>query len=61
MMNNTSTADEPTERMLYFLGTSQLAKSNDSLLQNINFWTYSVVIKLIPCLALTILSLQLIK
>ncbi len=52
---------EQVERTLYFLGTSELAKSNHSLLENINFWTYSVVVKLIPCLALTILSFQLIR
>lgn len=52
---------EVPERTLYFLGTSELAKANHSLLENINFWTYSVVVKLIPCLALTILSFQLIR
>lgn len=46
---------------LYFLGTSELAKANNSLLENINFWTYSVVIKIIPCVALTILSFRLIS
>lgn len=46
---------------LYFLGTSELAKANQSLLENINFWTYSVVVKLIPCVALTILSFRLIS
>lgn len=62
MTNSTAGANEDlTRRIVYVLGTSQLAKSNDSLLENINFWTYSVVIKLIPCVALTILSLQLIK
>lgn len=49
------------QHTLYFLGTSELAKANHSLLENINFWTYSVVVKLIPCLALTILSFQLIR
>ena len=49
------------QRMIYLLGPSELAEANDGLLKNINFWTYSVVVKLIPCLALTILSFQLIR
>ena len=52
---------EPIKRMLYVLGPSELAEANDGLLKNINFWTYSVVVKLIPCVALTILSFQLIR
>ncbi|XP_058121989.1 G-protein coupled receptor dmsr-1-like [Anopheles ziemanni] len=44
---------------LYRLGTSQLVRDNPALL-NVNFWIYSVVFKLIPCIALTILSLRLI-
>lgn len=50
-----------SEFTLYLLGTSELAKANSSLLENVNFWTYSVVVKLIPCVALTILSFQLIR
>lgn len=46
---------------IYVLGTSELARANQSLLENINFWTYSVVVKLIPCVALTILSFRLIS
>ncbi|XP_050093964.1 G-protein coupled receptor dmsr-1-like [Anopheles aquasalis] len=44
---------------LFRLGTSQLVRDNPTLL-NVNFWIYSVVFKLIPCIALTILSLRLI-
>lgn len=44
---------------LYKMLTSELANNNRALL-NANFWIYSVVIKLIPCVALTILSMQLI-
>lgn len=29
-------------------------------LMNVNFWVYSIIIKLVPCIALTILSLRLI-
>ncbi|XP_062550972.1 G-protein coupled receptor dmsr-1-like [Armigeres subalbatus] len=44
---------------LYRTSTSELAENYPTLL-NVNFWIYSVVIKLIPCIALTILSLRLI-
>lgn len=44
---------------LYKMLTSDLANNNRALM-NANFWIYSVVIKLIPCVALTILSMQLI-
>lgn len=60
VINGTS-SNSSSEYTLYLLGTSELAKANDSLLENINFWTYSVVIKLIPCVALTILSFRLIS
>ncbi|PNF24887.1 hypothetical protein B7P43_G10168 [Cryptotermes secundus] len=38
----------------------ELGKANSNLLSHINFWVYSVVIKLIPCAALTELSRRLI-
>ncbi|CAD7083289.1 unnamed protein product [Hermetia illucens] len=44
---------------LYKVKHSELAMNNPLLLQA-NFWIYSVVIKIIPCIALTILSLRLI-
>jgi hypothetical protein len=53
--------DEQKNHTLYVLGTSELARANDSLLENINFWTYSVVVKLIPCVALTFFSFRLIS
>lgn len=46
---------------LYLLRMSSLALANDGLLQNINFWIYAVILKLLPCVALTVLSLSLIK
>ena len=45
---------------LYLLNISDLGKANDGLLREINFWVYSVVIKLFPCVALTELSRRLI-
>lgn len=43
---------------LYYVNVSDLAAS--TYLADINFWVYSVVIKIIPCVALTVLSLRLI-
>uniref|UniRef100_A0A2S2NI55 FMRFamide receptor n=1 Tax=Schizaphis graminum TaxID=13262 RepID=A0A2S2NI55_SCHGA len=43
---------------LYYVNVSDLATS--TYLADINFWVYSVVIKIIPCVALTVLSLRLI-
>lgn len=43
---------------LYYVNVSDLATS--TYLADINFWVYSVVIKIIPCIALTVLSLRLI-
>lgn len=44
---------------VYKVDISELAYKNPSLL-NLNLWIYSVLIKLIPCIALTILSWRLI-
>ena len=49
------------QHVLYVLGLSQLAQADDGLLKNLNFWMYSIVVKLIPCLALMILSFNLIQ
>ena len=45
---------------IYRIDISELGKANGNLLYHINFWVYSVVIKLIPCAALTELSRRLI-
>ncbi|XP_049546669.1 G-protein coupled receptor dmsr-1-like isoform X4 [Anopheles darlingi] len=57
LLSNTN--DTGRNVTLFRLGTSQLVRDNPTLL-NVNFWIYSVVFKLIPCIALTILSLRLI-
>lgn len=44
---------------IHLVTTSELANENETLL-NANLWIYSVAIKLIPCVALTILSQRLI-
>lgn len=43
---------------LYYVNVSDLATT--TYLADINFWVYSVVIKIIPCVALTVLSRRLI-
>ena len=43
------------------VGLSHLSNRSDGLLKNINFWVYSVVMKLVPCILLTYLSLALIR
>lgn len=56
-LSNSTTGYNET---LYFVNYSELGQAHDHLLADINFWVYSVVIKIIPCIALTILSLKLI-
>ncbi|XP_052132531.1 G-protein coupled receptor dmsr-1-like, partial [Frankliniella occidentalis] len=40
---------------LYHLGLSDLAKENGEFLYILNFWVYSVLIKLLPCTILTVI------
>lgn len=54
------TVDAKTNATYYVVNLSDVGKLNNDLLKDINFWVYSVVIKLVPCAALTILSLRLI-
>ncbi|KAL0111901.1 hypothetical protein PUN28_013247 [Cardiocondyla obscurior] len=48
-----------TNTTLYFVKLTKSPMSN--VLKDINVWIYSVVIKLIPCVALTGLSIKLVK
>ncbi|XP_050435808.1 G-protein coupled receptor dmsr-1 [Adelges cooleyi] len=58
-VNGTNGIAGPLQNVtLYFVNVSDLAIS--TCLADINFWVYSVVIKIIPCVALTVLSLRLI-
>ncbi|KAL1451685.1 hypothetical protein WDU94_006040 [Cyamophila willieti] len=45
---------------LYYIDLVDYNLTNEIKLSVINFWIYSVVIKIIPCIALTVLSLRLI-
>ncbi|XP_054262257.1 G-protein coupled receptor dmsr-1-like [Macrosteles quadrilineatus] len=56
-MPNSTTGQNTT---LYVVDLSEMGKANNNLLMDVNFWVYSVVIKIIPCIALTVLSLRLI-
>ncbi|XP_067013511.1 G-protein coupled receptor dmsr-1-like [Anabrus simplex] len=60
--SNLSYVNEPGyhKETYYVVNLSELGSAQDSLLFNINFWMYSVVIKIIPCVALSVLSLRLI-
>lgn len=49
-----------TNTTLYFVKLTETARMHAAL-KKMNFWIYSVVIKLIPCLALTVLSFKLIR
>lgn len=47
--------------IMYRVDFSQIAQRHDRLLEKINFWLFSVITKLVPCVALTALSLGLIR
>ncbi|XP_071566171.1 G-protein coupled receptor dmsr-1 [Temnothorax nylanderi] len=57
--NSTVAYPEGTNTTLYFVKLAESPISN--VLKDINVWIYSVVIKLIPCVALTGLSIKLVK
>lgn len=46
---------------LYHLGLSPLARVNNELLYMIHLWTYAVIIKLLPCLILTVVTISLVS
>jgi hypothetical protein len=47
--------------VLYHVGLSRVAKEDDELLYYINFWIYGIIVKLLPCVILTVISCWLIK
>lgn len=49
------------DEIFYKVCSSQISKSHDRLLRKFNFWLYSVFTKFVPCVALTVLSLGLIR
>ncbi|GIX78187.1 sex peptide receptor [Caerostris darwini] len=47
--------------VMFRVDFSEIAQRHDKLLEKINFWLFSVITKLVPCVALTALSLGLIR
>ncbi|XP_039277183.1 sex peptide receptor isoform X1 [Nilaparvata lugens] len=47
--------------VLYHIDLSQVAKEDDGLLYIVNLWVYAVLIKIFPCLLLTVISYWLIN
>ncbi|KAK8785274.1 G-protein coupled receptor dmsr-1-like [Amblyomma americanum] len=45
----------------YIVNFTNITLANDAFLRNLDFWTYSVLMKLVPCVALTGLSLGLLR
>ncbi|XP_077523643.1 G-protein coupled receptor dmsr-1-like [Amblyomma americanum] len=56
-VNQTGTPQEPSYRVDF----SNFALANGAFLRNLDFWTNSVLMKLVPCVALTGLSLGLLR
>ncbi|UYV78086.1 dmsr-8 [Cordylochernes scorpioides] len=51
----------PHKGVFYTVRLSEISQYNNQLIEKINFWTFSVIFKLVPCIALTGLSLGLIR
>lgn len=47
--------------LVYSIGFSEAALAHGRILSRVNFWLYSVLIKLTPCIALTYFSVRLIR
>lgn len=48
-------------KTVHLVSFSKLSLKNNGLLKDINFWVYSVMMKLVPCILLTYLSFALIQ
>ncbi|XP_068986909.1 G-protein coupled receptor dmsr-1-like isoform X2 [Bombus flavifrons] len=57
---NESLIGNTTNTTLYFVRLTEMAENHD-ILKELNFWIYSVVIKLLPCFVLTVVSLKLLQ
>ncbi|XP_045605438.2 G-protein coupled receptor dmsr-1-like [Procambarus clarkii] len=60
-LNFTISKLEHQGQTLYIVGFSDLAQAHGGLMKSINFWIYAVILKLLPCGALTGLSFALIQ
>lgn len=57
----TRVVENGQETTLYHLGLSDLARNNHQLLYMVHLWTYAVIIKLLPCLILTVVTISLVS
>lgn len=57
----TKVVENGTVATLYHLGLSTLARVNHELLYMVHLWTYAVIIKLLPCLILTVVTISLVS
>lgn len=57
----TKVVENGTVATLYHLGLSTIARVNHELLYMIHLWTYAVIIKLLPCLILTVVTISLVS
>ncbi|XP_076055339.1 G-protein coupled receptor dmsr-1-like [Oratosquilla oratoria] len=53
--------EKSSNTTLYYVDFSEQAKARGGLLHTITFWCYSVVIKLLPCLLLSVLIFHIIR
>jgi hypothetical protein len=60
-INTTPVVEQGELIVLHHVGLSGVAKEHDELLYYINFWIYGIIIKLLPCVVLTVISCWLIK
>ncbi|CAG2053282.1 unnamed protein product [Timema podura] len=60
-IRETSIVENNQVVVLYHVGMSGVARGDGEILYTANFWMYSVVVKLLPCLVLTVLSCWLIQ
>ncbi|CAG0913680.1 unnamed protein product [Notodromas monacha] len=52
---------DETVTSVYVVAPSKMAIADDGILQLVNFWTYSVFIKIVPCVALMVLTYVLVS
>jgi hypothetical protein len=52
--------NDANEDTIYYVGLSELASVNHGLLIKINFWMYSIILKILPSALMTVLTRQLV-
>ncbi|XP_076233905.1 G-protein coupled receptor dmsr-1 [Calliopsis andreniformis] len=59
-IRNETSLENTTNATLYFVRLTDIAE-NRAVLHELNIWIYSVIIKLFPCVVLTIISVKLLQ